>query len=112
MLNEVQAESLPEFQLPNGRLDKGKYQAYLAAKNRELEDLKPPAGLPSESEFLMIRLVAKISDIGEEVDASQRVMWPPNVDGSIPGHPWGQPWWLKRLVGSYLSGKADAREER
>ena len=112
VLNEVEAFKLPEFQLPNGRPDSAKYQVYLSAKEQEVAAVRPPRDKYLEHEFLLIRLLAKVADIAEEVYASNRMMWPPNTDGSLPGTPWGQSWWLRGLIDAYLTGKAEGNDNR
>lgn len=109
-LNEVAAAKRPEFQFPNGQFDYRRYQVYLEMKDREEAAVRPPRDGPAEYEILMTRLVAKVCDIGEELYASNRTVWPPNADGSIPGHRWGQPYWLRLLVDAYLSGKSGAQD--
>lgn len=111
-LNEVEAAQLPEFQRPDGRLDKGRYLAYLAVKDREEAEARPPRTGPSEYEVLMVRLVAKVCDIAEEVYATNRRMWPATGPVDTPGTPWRQPFWLRPLIDAYLSGKAEAQDNR
>ena len=111
-LNEVEAFKLPEFQLPNGRPDSAKYRAYMDVKDAEEAAVRSPPDEHSEYDVLLIRLLAKVADIAEEVYASNRMMWPPNTDGSLPGTPWGQAWWLRVLIDAYLNGKSEGHDNR
>ena len=71
---------------------------------------KPQGDDVTDYELSLIRLIAKVSNIAEEIEASQRMMWPPDTDGSKPGTPWGQPYWLTLFLSAYWKGKAEARD--
>lgn len=103
----------PQFHDENGRFSPVKWEEYIKSrpatvKSDEEENLTPRTAY--EKDF--IRLVHRVIDWCRWVETSQSQLWPRNADGSLPGTPWDQPFWRRRLMDAFWDGQYDMRSDR